>query len=247
MVGTTPTKRVRRLMGSELTLVAEVVSAAAAVTLVYTTLKPCRSSGIQYLLGVPAGFGLIAIGFMTSIPSLMPNLVPSPVSLVGEVISLLTQTYGLLFISLTYARKTRLRVLGESIILEIALPVIITIGAVTYVLVSDTTTGTVASSLETPLRLVMALSALYVLYETERNWSFTQRAGEGVVAVAFGFLFVEQIGFLLTPVDLGVGTFLGYEGRLVGLAILIALTLFRVRKSDVGIVLRRIGLTALAH
>ena len=234
-------------MGSELALAADVVSAAAAVALVYTTLRPCKSSGIQYLLGVPAGFGLIAIGFTTGLPSMLPELIPPSINLVSKIISLLTQTYGLLFISLTYARKTRLRVLGESIILEIALPVIITIGAVTFVLVSDITTGDVASSLEIPLRLVMALSALYVLYETERNWSFTQRAGEGVVAVAFGFLFVEQVGFLLTTVDISVATFLGYEGRLVGLAILIALTLFRVRKSDVGIVLRRLGLTALAH
>jgi len=234
-------------MGSELALAAEVVSAAAAVTLVYTTLRPCKSSGIQYLLGVPAGFGLIAIGFIVSLPSLVPDLIPPSVSLVSEIISLLTQTYGLLFISLTYARKTRLRVLGESIILEIALPALITIGAVTFVLVSDRTTGAVASSLETPLRLVMALSALYVLYETERNWSFTQRAGEGVVAIAFSFLFVEQLGFLMVPIDIGVGTFVGYEGRLVGLAILLALTLFRVKQTDTAIVLRRLGLTALAH
>jgi len=234
-------------MGSELAAIAEIISAAAALTLVYSTFRPCKSSGIQYLLGVPAGFGLIAIGFITSFPTLVPELVAPPIMLVAEVISLLTQTYGLLFISLTYARKTRLRVLGESIILEIALPVIITIGAVTFVLVSDTTTGAVASSLEMPLRLVMALSALYVLYETERNWSFTQRAGEGVVAVAFAFLFVEQLGFLLIPVNLDVATFLGYEGRLVGFTILIALTLFRVKQTDFAIVLRRLGLTALAH
>jgi len=234
-------------MGSELVFAVEVVSAAFAVTLVYTTLRPCKSSGIQYLLGVPAGFGLIAIGFIAGLPSLLPELSPPSVTLMSEVISLLTQTYGLLFISLTYARKTRLKVLGESIILEIALPVIITIGAVTFVLVSDTTTVTVASSLESPLRLVMAVSALYVLYETERNWSFTQRAGEGVVAVAFGFLFIEQLGFLLTPIDNAVGTFLAYEGRLVGLGILISLTRFRVKRNDVAIVLRRLGLTGLAH
>ena len=114
-------------------------------------------------------------------------------------------------------------------------------------LVSDPTTVAAISTLETPLRIVMALSALYVLYETERNWSFTQRASEGIVAVAFGFLFVEQLGFLLAPLDLGgVAIFLGYEGRILGLTILIALTVLGVRKADF-IVLKRLGLTALAH
>ncbi len=234
-------------MGSELALAAESLSAIAALTLVYSTLKPCKSSGIQYLLGVPAGFALIAIGFITGIPYLTVDASMVSVRLVTGVISLLTQTYGLLFISLTYARKTRLRILGESIILEIAIPALITIGAVTFVLISDPTTGAAISTLETPLRMVMALCTLYVLYETERNWSFTQKASEGIVAVAFGFLFVEQLGFLLAPFDFGgVAVFLGYEGRIVGLAILIALTVLGMRRADFN-VLKRLGLTALAH
>ena len=234
-------------MGLELTLTAEAVSIGAALTLVYSTLKPCKSSGIQYLLGVPAGFALIAIGFITGIPGLVVDPSSISIRIVSGVISLLTQTYGLLFISLTYARKTRLRILGESIILEIAIPALITISTVTYVLISDQTTSAAISTLETPLRIVMGLSALYVLYETERNWSFTQKASEGIVAVAFGFLFIEQLGFLLVPLNLGgVAIFLGYEGRLLGLIILIALTLFGIKKPDLT-VLRRLGLTALAH
>ena len=234
-------------MGSELTLAAEGVSAIAALTLVYSTLKPCKSSGIQYLLGVPAGFALIAIGFIMGIPYLIVDASMVSVRLVTGVISLLTQTYGLLFISLTYARKTRLRILGESIILEIAIPALITIGAVTSVLISDPTTGAAISILETPLRVVMAFSTLYVVYETERNWSFTQKASEGIVAVAFGFLFVEQLGFLLVPFNFGgVAIFLAYEGRIVGLAILIALTVLGMRRADFN-VLKRLGLTALAH
>ena len=60
----------------------------------------------------------------------------------------------------------------------------------------------------------MALCTLYVLYETERDWSFTQKASEGIVAVAFGFLFIEQIGFLLAPLDFGgVAIFLGVRGQ----------------------------------
>jgi hypothetical protein len=235
-------------MGSELSLVAEVLSAIAALTLVYSTLRPCKSSGIQYLLGVPAGFALIAIGFIMGILYLTADASSPSIRLVTGVISLLTQTYGLLFISLTYARKTRLRILGESIILEIAIPALITIGAVTFVIISAPATGGAElSTLETPLRMVMALCVLYVLYETVRNWSFTQRASEGVVAVAFGFLFIEQLGFLLATLDFGgVAAFLGYEGRIVGLAILVALTVFGMKKADFN-VLKRLGLTALAH
>jgi len=234
-------------MGSEVALAAEIVSAIAALTLVYSTLKPCKSSGIQYLLGVPSGFALVAIGFIVGIPYLTFDPSFLSIRLVTGVISLLTQTYGLLFISLTYARKTRLRILGESIILEIAIPALITIGAVTFVLISDPATGAAISTLETPLRMVMALCTLYVVYETERNWSFTQKASEGIVAVAFGFLFIEQVGFLLASVDFGgVAVFLAYEGRIVGLAILIALTVIGSRRVDFNL-LRRLGLTALAH
>lgn len=234
-------------MGSELALAAESLSAIAALTLVYSTIKPCKSSGIQYLLLVPAGFALIAIGFITGIVYLTVDPSIVSVRLVTGIISLLTQTYGLLFISLTYARKTRLRILGESIILEIAIPALITIGAVTLVLVSDPATGAAISTLETPLRVVMALCTLYVLYETERNWSFTQKASEGIVAIAFGFLFVEQLGFLLATFDFGdVALFLGYEGRIVGLAILVALTVLGIRRANYN-ALRRLGLTALAH
>jgi len=234
-------------MGSELAFAAEILSAIAALTLVYSTLEPCKSSGIQYLLGVPAGFALIAIGFITGIPYLAAGSSPPSIMLVTGVISLLTQTYGLLFISLTYARKTRLRILGESIILEIAIPVLVTIGAVTFAIISGPTTGAAVPTLETTLRLVMAICTLYVLYETERNWSFTQRASEGFVTVAFGFLFVEQVGFLLASFDFGdVAVFLGYEGRILGLAILVALTVLGMKKADVN-VLKRLGLTALAH
>src|SRR5208283_221431 len=98
-------------MGSELALAAQSLSAIAALTLAYSTLKPCKSSGIQYLLLVPAGFALIAIGFITGVPYLTVDESIVSVRLVTGVISLLTQTYGLLLISLTYARKTRLRIL----------------------------------------------------------------------------------------------------------------------------------------
>jgi len=234
-------------MGSELELGAEVISAIAALTLAYSTIKPCKSSGIQYLLGIPAGFALIAVGFITGIAYLTVGTNSPSISLVTGVISILTQTYGLLFISLTYARKTRLRILGESIILEIAIPALITIAAVMLVLLSDPTTGEAVYTLELPLRIVMALCTLYLLYETERDWSFTRRPGQGVVAVAFSFLLVEQIGFILARLDFGdVAIFLGYQGRIVGLAILIAVTIVGINRADAN-VLKRLGLTALAH
>jgi len=80
------------------------------------------------------------------------------------------------------------------------------------------------------LRVVMALSALYLLYETGRNWTLTKRAGEGVVVAAFALLFIEQLGFILAAGNLGdVAVFVGYEGRIVGLLILIAVTIYAIK------------------
>jgi len=236
-------------MAAELVFATDAVSAVAAVTLVYSTFKPCKLSGVQYLLGVPAGFGLVAIGFFTSILGLLADS-NEPVTLVMGIFSFLTLTYGLLFISLTYARRTRFRIVGESIILEIAIPSIITIWAVTYVIVSHefASASIIVSSLEIPLRCVMALAALYVFYEAERSWRFTQKASEGIVAVAFAFLFVEQIGFILAAQGFGeIASFVGYEGRILGLLILIAVTTFGTAKGNYTLVLRRLGLTAPAH
>jgi hypothetical protein len=233
-------------MVSELLIIADIVSAAAAFTLGYSTIEPCRLSGVKYLLGVPAGFALIGIGFLLGFPT-WTGVSGSTIGF--ATVSLLTQTYGLLFVALTYARRTRLRLIGESVILEILIPVLVTIGAVTYAVISQ---GSGASEvfrvLDTPLRAVMILSILYLVYETTRNWSYTQRASEGVVTVAFIFLLIEQLGFLLVAENLGdVATFVGYEGRLLGLFILTAITVVKVREGDHRTVLRRLGLTALAH
>jgi hypothetical protein len=233
-------------MVSVLILLADIISAAAALTLAYSTIQPCKVSGISYLLGIPAGFALVAVGFLVSVPSLLS----APALTNGfETVSLLTQTYGLVFLALTYARRTRFKIIGQSIILEIAIPVLITIGVITYVLVMEGSgAGAVASALEIPLRSVMAISTLYLIYETIRNWSMTQRASEGIVAIAFGFLFIEQLGFLLVFENFGdVATFVGYEGRLLGLFILIAVTGLKIKKGDASTVLKRLGLTALAH
>ncbi|HUK49845.1 MAG TPA: hypothetical protein VLV18_02320 [Terriglobales bacterium] len=233
-------------MVSALILIADIISAAAALALAYFTIQPCKVSGISYLLCVPAGFALVAVGFIVSVPSL---LITSSLTNGFETVSLLTQTYGLLLLALTYARRTRFMIIGQSIILEIAIPVLVTIGVVTYALVVEGAgAGLMASALEMPLRLIMGLSTLYLIYETIRNWSLTQKASEGVVAVAFVFLFIEQLGFLLVFENFGdIATFVGYEGRLIGLFILIAVTGLKIRREDASTVLKRLGLTALAH
>jgi hypothetical protein len=76
----------------------------------------------------------------------------------------------------------------------------------------------------------------------------TKRAGEGVVVVAFAFLLIEQLGFILAAGNLGdVAVFVGYEGRIVGLSVLIAVTFMGIKKGDFTTSLRRLGLTAPAH
>jgi hypothetical protein len=237
-------------MPSILTAVVEVLSTLATVGLVYSTSKPCRASGISYLLGVPAGFGLMAIAFATNaVISLVPTDLPGIGLLLGVVFAL-TQTYGLLFLALTYARRTRLKFIGESTSLELAVPSLVTLGVLVYVVDQQftSTIATISSSMNVSLRLVMAICTLYLVYETERSWSLTKRPGESLVIVAFALFFVEQVGFILTDINVGeVAIFLGYEGRVVGLFILVAITFVGIRKGDLRTVIKRLGLTAPAH
>jgi hypothetical protein len=237
-------------MPSILIAAVEALSTLATVTLVYSTSKPCRESQAQYLLGVPVGFGLMAIAFATNtVISSLPTGMPGIGLLLGTVFAL-TQTYGVLFLALTYARRTRLRLIGESTSLEFAVPSLVTAGVLVYVLNQQLTlpSATPSSSMNISLRVVMAICSLYLVYETERSWSLTKRAGEVLVIVAFALFFIEQLGFILSDLNLGdVAVFLGYEGRVLGLVLLVAVTFVGIRKGDLTTVIKRLGLTAPAH
>jgi hypothetical protein len=237
-------------MPSFLIAAVEVLSTIATVGLVYSTSKPCKESGISYLLGVPAGFGLMAIAFAANaLISVVPANMPGIDLLLGVVFAL-TQTYGMLFLALTYARRTRLKFIGESTSLELAVPGLVTLGVLVYVLDQQftSTVAAVSSSMDISLRLVMAICTLYLVYETERSWSLTRRPGEAIVIVAFALFFVEQLGFILTDANVGqVAIFLAYEGRVVGLFLLVAITYVGVKKGDLRTVIKRLGLIAPAH
>lgn len=223
-------------------LAAELISALVAASLFQSTLKPCRDSSVPYLIGVPAGFGLLTIAFAANTLELFGG------GLILDAIFLLVQTYGLLFIALTYARRTRLKLVGESVSIELAIPSIVTVLVLGYVLVYENpiSLSTVPLSMDLSLRSVMLLASLYLVYETVRNWIMTQRASEGFVTIGYGFLVVEQLGFLLQAGQLGdVAVLLGYEGRIVGLFVLLAVTHLAIK--DPTTILRRLGLTALAH
>ncbi len=228
---------------------AEAISAVAAVALVYSTLKPCKASSISYLLGVPAGFGLMTLAFAANLVLYLVDP-PSAGLLLGTVF-LLMQTYGMLFLALTYARRTRLKFIGESVSIEFAIPALVTVAVVAYVLLSGSTVifmNSVPESMVLSLRVVMALSALYLLYETARNWGLTKRASEGFVIGGFALMFIEQLGFILAIGQASdLLTFVGYEGRIVGLFILIGATFVGIRKDDFTTTLKRLGLTAPAH
>ena len=97
-------------------------------------------------------------------------------------------------------------------------------------------------------RVVVILAILYVVYETARSWSFSHKAVEGFVSIAFIFLLVEQIGFALSSANFGdAATFLGYEGRVLGLFILTAILYVGVKPGDFITPLKRLGLEAPAH
>jgi hypothetical protein len=169
--------------------------------------------------------------------------------LILDAIFLLIQTYGLLFIALTYARRTRLKFVGESVSIELAIPSVVTALALGYVFVYEnpSSLGAVPFGMNLTLRTVMVLAALYLVYETARNWTLTRRSDQGFVTIGYSLLLIEQLGFLLQAEQFGdVAMLLGYEGRIAGLFVLLAITHLAIGKSDATI-LRRMGLTALAH
>jgi hypothetical protein len=229
---------------SPVIIAVELISALVAATLFQATLKPCRDSSVSYLLGIPAGFGLMTIAFAANILQSIGG------GLILDAIFLLLQAYGLLFIALTYARRTRLKFVGESVSIELAIPGVVTVLALGYVFAYENpySLSTVPYGMSLTLRTVMALAALYLVYETARNWSLTRRSDQGFVTIAYGLLLIEQLGFLLQGEQFGdVATLLGYEGRIAGLFVLLAITHLAIGKSDPTTILRRLGLTALAH
>jgi hypothetical protein len=231
-------------MPSPLIPAVELLSVLVAVSLFHVTLKPCRESNVPYLLGIPAGFGLMTIAFAANTLEFIGG------GLILDAIFLLIQTYGLLFIALTYARRTRLKVVGESVSIELAIPTALTAVVLGYVLVygNSGSLEVVPLSMNLSLRGVMAIAAFYLVYETARNWAMTQKASEGFVTIGYGLLVIEQFGFLLQAGKLGdVAVLLAYEGRIGGLFVLLAVTHLAIKKSDPTLILRRLGLTALAH
>jgi len=237
-------------MVSALVIAVEIISALLTIILFHSTLKPCRASSISYLLGIPAGFGLMAIASAMNVVSLgLASSVPGMGLIIG-IIQLLTGTYGLLFIALTYARRTRLKFIGASTSVELAIPSLVTVTVLICTILwgGSSSPNSVPENVEFMLRSVMAIAALYLVYETERNWSLTKRGSEGVVVIGFALLFVEQIGFMLAAWNFrDVATFLGYEGRILGLIILNAVTHASLKAGDTSRVLKRLGLVAPAH
>jgi hypothetical protein len=228
----------------------EVLSSIATIGIVYSTLKPCKAPGIPHLLAVPVGFSMMAIAYATNavISVMAPEL--RGAGLLLGVVFLLTQTYGLLFLALTYARRTRLHLIGESIPLELAVPSVVTVGVLFYVLTPRPSLDLSSAPLpiDLTLRLVMATCASYLVYETERSWSLTKRAGEIPVILAFGLFFLEQLGLILYEIRPGdVALFLGYEGRIVGLLLFVSITFLGIKKGDLTTVIKRLGLAAPAH
>ena len=233
-----------------LLVVAEAISALAALAVFYFTLKPSRTSSIPYLLGIPAAFGLLSLAFISNLVGVVLSAIQASEGLIPSVLYLLLETYGLLFLALTYARRTRLKFIGESFSIELAIPSLVTVIVVAHALLFENValSFTVPPTMELALRSVMALAAAYLVYETGRNWSLTRRAGEGAIIFAYALLFVEQVGFMTAMQWFpDVMMFLGYEGRIVGLLLLQGVCSVNVRKDDFTTIIKRLGLAAPAH
>lgn len=227
-----------------------VLSVLATAALVVLTIKPCRASGVPYLLAIPGGFSLMTVAF--AVQAIQPFLVSSS-PLLGspvEAVWLLMETYGVLFLAFAYARRTRLRLLGASTLADILVAVLVTL-VFLVVIFSTLAFGPVdaaSTNGEFFLRAVIIAATIYLVYETLRNWKLTQKASQGIVTIGFAFVLVAQVGFVLTLGNLGsVATFLAYEGRLMSLFLLNSVVLVGVKKNDPVAVIRRLGLAAPAH
>jgi hypothetical protein len=227
-----------------------VLSALATAPLVILTIKPCRASGVPYLLAIPAGFGLMTVAF--AVQCLQPFLVSSS-PLLGspvEAIWLLIETYGVLFLAFAYARRTRLLLLGESTTADLLVAGLVTLLFLVVIFVTRAFGAVDAASTngEFFLRTVIMAAAIYLVYETLRNWKLTQKASQGIVTVSFACVLVAQVGFVLALGNLGsVATFLAYEGRILFLFLFNSVLLVGVKKDDPVAVIRRLGLAAPAH
>jgi len=227
-----------------------ILSVLATIALVILTSKPCRASGVSYMLAIPVGFGLITIAF--AVQSIFPFLIQGLPQLgsPAEAVWLLTQTYGMLFVVFVYARRTRVRLLGESTSIDLLVAALVTLvflAVVAVTLMSGTIT-TASTNGVLLLRVVIIGASAYLVYETFRNWTLTQRASQGIVTIGFAFFIVEQIGFILATWNLGpVAVFLAYEGRLMGLFVLNIVLIIGVKKNDPIAIMKRLGLVAPVH
>jgi hypothetical protein len=237
-------------MASVLVVLVEAISALVSFWVFYFTLKACKASSIPYLLGIPAAFGLLTLAFVANLITVAVNANQVKGGLILNVMYFLLDTYGILFLALTYARRTRLKLIGESFSIELAIPGLITIVIVAHALIFENVAlaFSVPPTMELSLRAVMALSGAYLVYETSRNWRMTRRAGEGAIVFAYAALFVEQVGFMMSMQWFpDVMTFLGYEGRIVGLLLLLGVCSVGIKKDDFAQLIKRLGLSAPAH
>jgi hypothetical protein len=227
-----------------------VLSVLATAALVILTAKPCRASSVPYLLAIPAGFGLMTVAF--AVQSIVPILVQGLPTLASPAVAvwLLIQTYGVLFLAFAYARRTRVRLLGESTTIDLLVGALVTLVFLSVIFVAGSY-GMVDVALLGGgflLRGVIVAASIYLVYETLRNWWFTQKASQGIVTIGFVFFLIEQLGFILAMSNLGsVAVFLAYEGRIMGLFVLNAILIVRIRKDDPIIAMRRLGLVAPVH
>ena len=227
-----------------------ILSVLATASLVILTAKPCRASGVPYMLAIPAGFGLMTVAF--AVQSTLPLLTQGLPQLASptEAVGLLTQTYGIVFIAFVYAKRTRVRLLGESTLIDLLVAALVTL-VFLAVFVLTKTYGVVDTAMmngEFLLRTIIIVSSVYLVYETFRNWALTQKASQGIVTIGFAFFIVEQIGFLFSMLNLSaVALFLAYEGRIMALFLLNATLIVGIKKDDPIGVMKRLGLVAPAH
>ncbi len=235
-----------------LLVVAGAISVLFAAGIFYLTLKPCKTSGISYLVGVPASFSLLTLSFIMNLCTTVLNSTQLLAGPILNVLYLLLETYGFLFLALTYARGTWARLIGKSSLTELAieltLPTLITIAVIFQALGFENLTLSqyVSQTIAPLLRTAMTFAVAYLVYETSRNREMTRK--REVIILAYATFLIEQAGFIMSTQWLpGIMIFLGYAGRISGLLLILGLCSVGVRKNDLGTIIRRLGLSVPKH
>jgi hypothetical protein len=195
-----------------------LLSALLALLTAGLMIRMVRVARREYLLGFPAGFGLLGLAYLSfSASYLLPELVE-----LTNWIGLVLQSYGFAFVAATYLLKgQRWRHVGRVTRSVFSFLVILAVGGLIVVLAPLLTLPTYTAfdegfRLTNVVMLVYILSSLYYAVRTNRRGIGTS------VLASFLLLAWSQYSYLIWGLDGGFWSFaFAHLLEILGLAVLV--------------------------